>query len=323
MGAHVLFKLTERDVPIKALFRHKSRLNHVLDLFKRYDPEGAVERFNKIQWIQGDILDLASLDELINSGSTVYHCAALVSFRRRDFFKLMKVNREGTENVVNTCLKNGAEALCHVSSVAAIHAKKGQLVTERNKWEMSPDTSAYGVSKYNAERAVWRGMEEGLNAVIVNPSVILGAGIWTESSMTIFRSMKRGQLFYPPGSNATVDARDVANIMVLLVERKIWNERYICVGSNQPFQELMEKIASALGKKPPRIQLPYSLGILAQKILSLLGFFGIVRPALTKETLHSLFADVSYDTSKVREQLTYTFYSLDEQIEHAIRHRLD
>lgn len=323
LGTHVLFMLTEKQVTVRALYRHENRQKHVMDLFRLYDPEGAEARFDRIQWINGDILDLTSLEELIEKGSTVYHCAALVSFRRRDFSKLMQVNREGTENVVNICLKKGAFALCHVSSVAAIHAKKGQPVTEKNKWEVAPETSAYGVSKYNAERAVWRGMEEGLNAVIVNPSVIFGGGIWTESSMTIFRTMKQGQLFYPPGSNATVDARDVARIMICLVEGKIWNERFLCVGSNQSFRTLMGQIAVALGKNPPRFQLPYSLGLFAQKTLSILDYLGLAKPALTRETLQSMFASVSYDTTKVQERLDYSFYPLEEQIVHAIKHRLD
>jgi nucleoside-diphosphate-sugar epimerase len=253
----------------------------------------------------------------------VYHCAALVSFHHDDFQQLIKLNREGTGNIVNVCLDLGVEKLCYVSSTAAVGSNGSELITEKTPWKNTPTTTGYSISKYNAEREVWRGIEEGLNAVMVNPCVILGAGNWNDSSLTIFRTLKKGMKFYPPGSNSIVDARDVAEIMVRLMESDIHSERFLCIGSNQSFFELMSKISMQLGVKAPSKEAPRFLVNLVRRMAGFISIFTRKKPSITKETLQSLFGERSYSSEKVKSALDFEFRSLEDTIENSIAGRIN
>ncbi len=319
LGSHLLFELSQSELPIKAMYRKKSRIDLVKAVFQYYDPDNGDSKFQKIQWVKGDILDIPFLEDFIEEGSTVYHCAALVSFNRKDFNELLAMNKTGTENIVNICLSQNAKKLCYASSTAAVVGDNTIQVNEKLQWKKTPETSCYSISKYAAEREVWRGMEEGLDAVIVNPCVILGAGDWNESSLTIFKTVSKGRSFYPPGSNATVDARDVATIMVELVKKDISNERFLCIGSNQSFKELITEIADQLNVRKPSKVISRWQANLVRALLSFASLFTGKRPAMTKETVTSLFSDKQYNNQKIVQTLDYSFYSLNEQVENAVR----
>lgn len=323
LGSHLLFNLSKKEESIRALYRNQEKIGQVRSLFRFYNPEGWEAQFLKIEWIKGDILDITEMLEFTEGCRQIYHCAALVSFHPKDFFQLMKINREGTENVVNAALHNNIEKLCHVSSTAAIGGDSKDVISENTKWKNQPNNSAYGISKYSAEREVWRGIEEGLNAVIVNPCVILGAGDWNESSLTIFKTVQKGISFYPPGANATVDVRDVAEIMERLMESDIHGERFLCTGSNQSFKDLMTCIAKELNAKEPTRTVNKLVVTIARRVLSI--FKGIIgqRSDITKETVNNLFASKSYDNSKVKEALNFEFRNLEEQVKNAITGRMD
>jgi dihydroflavonol-4-reductase len=323
LGSHLLFNLSQTDNSIKALYRSTDRLNQVQKLFRRYNHETWEVQFSKIKWVQGDILDVTDLLTFMDGCTHIYHCAGLVSFHPKDFNQVMKINREGTENIVNACLHHKVKKLVHVSSTAAIGGDDKDVITENTKWKNSPDNSAYGISKYSGEREVWRGIEEGLTAIIVNPCVIFGAGNWNESSLTIFKTVSKGISFYPPGSNATADARDVAEIMILLMKSKINNQRFLITGSNQSFKELMTVIAQALNVKAPTRPVSKPFVNIARRILSFFKKIIGQRSDITKETVDNLFTDKSYENSKVKEALGFEFRDLKEQVRNTIAGRLD
>jgi nucleoside-diphosphate-sugar epimerase len=323
LGSHLLFELSTGDEPIRAMYRSESRINDVLNVFEFYDPNGASARFDKISWVKGDITDVSSLDELIQEGDSVYHCAALVTFDEKAFNQLLAVNRNGTENVVNVCLDKKVKKLCYTSSTAAIGGEDGSIVDETSKWKNTPETTAYSVSKYCAEREVWRGIEEGLNAVIINPCVILGPGRWNESSLEIFNTTSKGLWFCPPGSNATVDARDVSSAMVKLMQGETSGERYLCVGSNQKFQTLLTEIASQLNvKKPTKIVSRWQVD-LARRLLTFGSWFTGKRPKITRDTISNIFGNKSYNTAKIETAIGINFRPLEEQVSNSIAGRLD
>jgi dihydroflavonol-4-reductase len=323
LGSHLLLELSSGTDAILALYRDSSRIDRVKRLFEYYNPKNGAELFAKIEWKTCDILDICELEESINSGDYVYHCAALVSFDRKDFKKLIRINRRGTENVVNVCLAKGVNKLCYVSSTAAMGYDHKNEVDENSKWTMGPDVSGYSISKYSAEKEVWRGIEEGLNAVIVNPCVIVGAGSWNESSLTIFKKASRGTLFYPPGSNATVDARDVAAIMKQLMNSTIHSERFLCIGSNQSFKTLITEIAEKAGKKAPRFEAPKWLVNTIRLITGFFAFFIGKRPLISKETMSSIFSNRRYSNKKVVEATGVVFRNLEDQVQNALKGRLD
>lgn len=322
IGSHLLFELTKQEEPIRALYRSPNNITKVQQLFKFYAPTNWENQFNKIEWVEGDILDIDSLMQLIPKESYVYHCAALVTFDHKFFNQLLLVNRTGTENVVNCCLEKNVKKLCYVSSTAAIGGND-TFTTEETKWKSDLDISCYSVSKYCAEREVWRGIEEGLNAVIINPCVVLGPGSWKESSLTIFETLKKGSTFYPPGSNATVDARDVAKSMINLMTSSLHSERYLCIGSNQSFKVLMTEITTQLGKKSPSIVAKKWQVNLIRIIMSFIALFTRKRPKINKDTVINLFSTKSYDNSKIRKAIGIEFIPLKEQISNAIAGKYD
>ena len=218
LGSHLLVELTKSTNTIRAIYRSENRLNAVEKLFQYYLGDSYLDSWKKIEWVSADILDVESLKFAFQGVDIVYHSAGFVSFATSDFRRCIKINREGTANIVNLCLRFQVKKLGYVSSTAAIGGKEGGLITENDKWENTPLTSGYSVSKYLAEKEVWRGIEEGLNAVMINPCVILGPGNWDETSLTIFKNVSKGMKYYPTGANATVDARDVASCLVSLVD---------------------------------------------------------------------------------------------------------
>ena len=319
VGSHLLCELVKSENQIYASYRTKSNISNVKKIFDFYFSEKSDSLWERILWQYVDVNDIVSLDDFIAEDDEVYHCAALVSFNRMDFNKLMNINREGTTNVVNVSLDMKIKKLCYVSSTAAITGGEIKNVSEVSRWKKSDDTGPYSISKYGAEREVWRGVEEGLSAVIVNPCVILGAGNWNDSSLTILKQMQKGLSFYPPGSNAIVDARDVASCMVQLMKNEFTNERYLLIGENTSFKNLLDKIALRLGNKPPK----YAVGkiglTLARFFIGFVAFISRNNSTITIDTVNSSLANTVYDNEKIKSALKYTFHTLDETIDNAVK----
>ena len=325
LGSHLLIELTKEKSAIRAIYRSEEKRIQTRQLFKFYYPEDWETKFAQIEWVKGDILDVPFLLESMQDCEYIYHCAALVSFHKNDFNRLIKINREGTANIVNACLELNVKKLCYVSSTAAIGSSTNSsddLISEKTKWKNTPTTSGYSISKYNAEREVWRGIEEGLNAIMVNPCVILGAGNWNDSSLTIFRTLEKGLKFYPPGSNATVDARDVSTVMIALMKSDIHSDRFLCIGSNQSFYDLMSEIAKQLNVKSPTIKTGRFIVEVARRFSWFFSLFSSKKPSITKETVQSLFGNSFYDNTKIKKAIGYEFKPLNETIENAIKGRI-
>lgn len=323
LGSHLLYRLSQDQSTIRAIFRDSTKIDHVRSLFKYYSPDDYQPLFDKIEWVEGDILDVCSLTEAMKGVDYIYHCAGFVSFVKKHFHQLIKVNREGTANVVNCALDAGVKKLCYVSSTAAIGGEPGDFVNEETKWKTSTGKNGYSTSKYSAEKEVWRGVEEGLDCVIVNPSVIFGAGFWDESSLTIFRTIDKGIRFYTSGSNGFVDARDVVEIMVRLTQSDIKNKRYLCVGHNMSFKDLMSDIAIHLGKNPPSINTPQWLMGLTWRFSWVLSKFRGKVAMVTRATARTAFCLMKYDNSKIRKELSYEFRTFEDTIQNTIKGRLD
>lgn len=327
LGSHLLVELTRNNstTPITATYRNQSKIAQVEKVFRHYLGDGYASYFKRIKWEHCDLLDIPRLEALIIGHKEVYHCAAVVSFKRRDFNKLMKINREGTANIVNLSLVYGVEKFCHVSSTAAVGKKdfaEDDYITEDGKWVLTDETSGYAISKYSAEKEVWRGAEEGLNVVIVNPCVLFGAGNWNESSLVIFNTIEKGLSFYPPGCNAFVDARDVAIIMCQLMEQNIFGERFLCIGENASFQEVFTKIAKKLNKKPPRYKVSKLLMGITWRLSVFWAALTFSSPTITKSSALSAFNKSKFSSAKIIDQLNFKFRSLDEMIDNAIEGRV-
>ena len=321
VGTHLLLELLARGEEIRALKRPNSNLEECKNVFKFYLGDKAKTQFEKIIWHEGDLLDITSLIEGIDGCTKVFHCAAVVSFAQRDYKNMLKINKHGTKNIVNVCLAANTSQLIYVSSTAAIGRNPlSEFYTEENKWLDSKENSNYAVTKYNAEIEVWRGIEEGLNAVIVNPSVILGPGNWNEGSLSIFKVVKKGLKFYTPGMNAFVDARDVATIMCELSDREITNERFLTISENLYFKDLFEKIALAFKTKAPSIKVKPWMAGMAWRIEGLLHFLFRKKQTITKETAQSSMKISRYSNQKISDRLSFEFIPIDDSIQNATRY---
>ena len=311
VGAHVLLACTAGGRTVKALRRAGSDVAVVERIFRHYrnDADALLQR---IQWVEGDLHDMPALLAALDGVTHVYHAAALVSFDPRDDLALMRTNAAGTANLVNAALERGVRRLCHVSSTATIGtAPEGQQRDEALPWTEDRDTSPYAQSKYQAELEVYRGIAEGLDAVIVNPCIVIGPGAPGRSSMTMVERVRKGIGYHPPGSNAVVDARDVADCMLALMEQGVTGERYLLVGENLDYRGIFSALAGAFGKPPPTHALPAWLLALAWRMERLRTLFG-GRPLVTRHTAHSAVIRRSFSNAKVSATLGHRFRNAAE-----------
>ncbi len=313
VGAHILLKLTESGQKVKALKRKRSSLTVIKNIFSHYKKTNLLQ---SIEWIEGDLLDLFSLQEGINGCNTVIHCAAIVSFNPKDFKKMMKINVEGTANIVNICLENNIDKLAYISSIATLNDEKNQVRTEDSFWKESKSNSQYAKSKYLSEQEVWRGIEEGLNSIIVNPSVILGPGDWQKGSSQMFEKVWKGLKFYSSGSTGYIDVVDVAKCVIKLLEKEIINERFILNAENKKYRDIFDSIAENLNKPKPHIKVSPLIKEIAWRIEWLKSLITNKSPLITKETANTAMKNKSFSNEKIIKTLDYKFIPIEESIKY-------
>jgi nucleoside-diphosphate-sugar epimerase len=301
LGTHLILKLHAAGQPVKALYR-----SHIPPVIK-----------DKATWIKGDILDVVLLEEVMQEVERVYHVAGLVSFNAADREKLFKINVEGTANVVNACIDARIKKLIHVSSVAALgRIRPGVSIDETMKWSPETSNSIYGKTKYLGELEVWRGISEGLPAVIVNPAVIIGEhGDWTKGSMNIFRNIKNGFNWYSTGSTGFVDADDVAAAMLALMQSDISGQKFILSAENLTYQDFFNKVADAFGVKRPHKKVTPLLAALVWRLEKIKSIFTGKQPLITRETANTGLATTSFNNYKLLQALPQFKYTpIDESI---------
>ena len=314
LGSHLLYHLSITDVNIRALYRSENKRQHVRTIFSYYS-DNPDELFAKIEWMKGDILDIPFLESAFENINTVYHTAAIVSFARSGEKEMKRVNIEGTANIVNLCNQYNVHKLCHVSSIATLSKPiDGSAITEEDYWNPDAVNSGYGISKNGAEMEVWRGIEEGLNAVIVNPSIIIGPGLWDTSSGKLFTSVKNGMKFYTKGGSGFVGVNDVAEIMILLMNSDVVNERFILNSENSTYRELFSSIALNLNLKPPHIRARKWMLSLAWKIDVIKSTFFGGDQRLNKDSARSANSTSIFSNRKIREEINVSFKKIDHVI---------
>lgn len=320
LGSHVLLELALQGNRIRAARRESSNLDAVMRIFSYYQPERAQSLWGQLEWVEADVMDYYSLLEALDGIEKVYHCAGMVSFDPADFEVLQKQNVEGTANLINACLARKVSKISFASSIAAIGRTENQeLIDEGTPWKTSKNNSGYSISKYGAEREVWRGTEEGLPAVIVNPSVIIGPFDQNKSSGQLYQKIKKGLPFYTEGTGGFVDVRDVAKAMVMLMESGIVNERYVMNGANLPYRKVMELIAETIGAAKPRIKTGKFLGGLAWRGAWLASKITGKKPLITKETILSSLSRHRYSSEKIIRQMDFKFISIEEAVSNMCR----
>ena len=313
VGSHILLKLSQRNISFKALKRERSSLDVCKDVFTYYNAES---QFNKIKWVNGDVNDIPSLEEGMKNCTKVIHAAAIVSFHNDDDETIYKINVEGTINIVNVALSAGIEKLSYISSIAALGRNTtSDIVDENCDFKISKKENNYSLSKYYSEQEVWRASQEGLDVVILNPSVILGPGDWTKGSSQIFQKIYDGLKYYTSGSTGYVDVTDVSECAIKLLESDIKNERFIINGANLKFRELFDMIAERFNKKKATIKVTLLMKELAWRIEFFRSLITGRRPLITKETANSSMKISSYSTKKIENAISFKFIPIEESVE--------
>lgn len=257
---------------------------------------------DNLEQFQCDILDVITLEEAMKGIEQVYHCAAIVTFNPKDKQKMFKINIDGTTNVVNAALDAGVKKMVYVSSVAALgRIRENEPVNETMNWSEETSNSNYGKSKYYAEMQIWRGIGEGLNAVMVNPVIILGAGDWNSGSSQIFKNVYNEFPWYTDGITGFVDARDVANVMIQLMESNITAERFIISAENRSYEDVLKLIANAFEKRPPFKKVTPTLAKIVWRLEAIKSSFTGKNPLVTRETAATALAKVNFDNSKFKK----------------------
>jgi dihydroflavonol-4-reductase len=314
LGSYVIKELIGNNYSVRAIRRNGKLPSYI-----------ATEVFDQVEWVDGDILDVVSLEEAMEGVDAIIHSAAMVSFAKKDRRQMYLVNVDGTANVVNMALEKKVARLVHISSVASLgRTANGGYVNEEKKWEESKVNTDYAKSKYKGELEVWRGISEGLNAVIVNPSTLLGYGDWNSSSCAIFKKVHDGFSWYTPGINGFVDVEDAARAIISLMKTDINEQRYIINGDNWLFKKLQDTMAMSLGKKKPTRQttpLLLNIGWRMEKVKSI---FTGKRPLLTRDSARVAQSKTYFENKKLLDALPgFSFTPLDQSISNAAKKYLN
>ena len=319
VGSHLLLKLVQQKQPIRATYRKGSDLERVKTIFS-YHSKNSDSLYKAIEWIEADLNDLPNLTLAFDKITTVYHCAAYISFDPSVYKILRDTNIVGTANIVNLCIEKKVQKLCHVSSVATL-GYAADVITEDTHWQGNHNQSVYAISKYGAEMEIWRATQEGIPAIIVNPGVIIGPGFWNRGSGLLFKIISKKQSYFTKGSTGFIGVDDVTQAMVDLMASKIENQRYILVAENLSHHEFMTNIAKQLGVNPPtKLATKYSLCLalcldyLQSKLLG-------KRRRLSKALCQTLTKTYNFSSKKIKKDLkTFEFTPISQVIEQSCQY---
>lgn len=314
VGSHLLYHLAQKNDFIRATYRNKSKIDTVRHVFTYYT-DNPSNLFDKIEWIECDITNIPQLDLAFKNITHVYHCAAMVSFDPNDYYQLRNINIDGTANVVNFCVSNNIQKLCYVSSIATLgKTDDTSLITEKTEWNKEEPHNVYAITKYGAEMEVWRGTQEGLNVVIVNPGIIIGPGYWNSSSGYIFNKIFKGLSYYTTGKTGYIDVNDLSSAMLKLMNSNSKNEAYIIVNEHLSFQEFSHKIAMNLNVKPPSKAVSNKMLNVAWRFDWLRYFFTRSKRTITKQLAKNLNNHSFYNNKKLLDTIDIELTPIDESI---------
>ncbi|MSQ79940.1 MAG: NAD-dependent epimerase/dehydratase family protein [Flavobacteriaceae bacterium] len=314
LGSWLICHLLESGQQVRAIKRQTSSLKEFEFIANIFFKENK-EALSRLEWVGGDILDIPSLEEAMAGCEKVYHAAAVVSFNKRDHQMMRLTNVEGTANVANLCLELRVQQLCYISSVAAFGRTGNDTpIDEKTSWENSRFNSEYSKTKHQAELEVWRAIEEGLNAVILNPSIINGPGDWHKGTCRMYHNIKKGLPFYTHGGGGYVDVRDVCRAAIMLMDKQVSGEQFLLSSQNVLYKDFFDKIAAGLQVKAPSIYVAPWLSRIGLPLEVLRSKLMKSDPIVTKELATTAHIVSRYSSAKIIEQHGFQFTLLDESV---------
>ncbi len=322
LGAYLLYYLLGEGKSVKALKRANSDLTHLNLVFEWLGEKDELSsgeinhRIEAIEWVEADLLDTERLIAALSEVESIYHSAAKVSFDPGERESVITTNVDGTANLVNLALETGVPYFYHISSVSSLNRQANQWVDEQMGQFPKSFPTIYAESKFRSEREVWRGFAEGLQGLIINPSVILGPGHWDRGAGHLFKRIWKGMAFYPPGGNAYVDARDVVETLLKLRDTPAaYENRFVLVSESLPMKDAMTWIADGLGVKPPRYKANQTMAVSVAYLEKLKSWLTGGSPVLTPDLARMAMNTFYYDTSKLNQYIEHTFRPVKESIQ--------
>lgn len=315
VGSHLLYLLLKDGQKVRAIHRKGSDLTVVNTVFSYYT-EDASHLLKNLEWFEANIIDIPKLEGAFQGITHVYHAAAYVDFNPKNYYKLKKANIEGTANVVNLCLSHSVKKLCYVSSIATLGDAIGnEVLDEEAYWNPEAKNSVYAITKYGAEMEVWRGTQEGLDSVLVNPGVILGEGLWYKGSGSIVKRVAKGLKHYTTGGIGLVDVQDVTKAMTTLMKSTVTNQRFILVAENISYQNFLRNLAEKLAAhKPSKKIAKWKLVFFSKLDWFSATFFGTKR-SLLRTHVESLYKFEIYDGSAITKSIPFEYTPLEKTME--------
>jgi nucleoside-diphosphate-sugar epimerase len=315
LGSHLLYRLVSDGHRVKALKRKNSSIALTEKIFSYYAKD-ILPLTERIEWVEGDLHDIYSLLDALQGVETLYHAAAAVSLDTGDDSLLLETNVQGTANIVNAAIEQKVKKMCYVSTIGALgYEADHKMIDEETPWDASSKKSAYSVSKYEAEREVWRGMAEGLEAVIVNPGVIIGPGDWQEGSPRLFSTVYHGLKFYPRGTNGFVDVNDVVTAMLRLTENDVTGERFTVVSENVAYRQLFAWMAEVMNVPAPKYRLGKVIGEIGWRVAETIAFMTGNQPAITRDAVRSSGRFYAYSSKKLLETINMELMPVKDSVE--------
>ena len=307
IGSRLLLNLTKNKAyKVRAIYRNTQSLEKIRQLFVKHSDSGAAQ-FDTIEWVQADLSNIPALEKAFEGVTFVFHCAGLISFQPQDFDKLIEVNVQGTANIVNLSIDFGVKKLCYVSSVATLSTLPHTPIDEENDWNNEDNNTDYAISKHGAEMEVWRGSQEGLPVVIVNPSVVLGGDFTDRGSGLLYKKVADGLRYYPAGATGFVGVDDVVRAMVQLQFSEVDGERFVLNAENLTYKAVLERIANQLGVKAPTKRVSYQMLRFLARLDGVLSFLHLKKRTLTLASADTLGTVTTYNGEKIKKYIDFNY----------------
>jgi len=311
VGSHLLYLLLKDGKKVRAIHRKGSNLTVLEKVFSYYTDDSA-NLLKNLEWCEANMANIPKLETAFKDITHVYHAAAYVDFDPKNYYKLKKANIEGTANVVNLCLAHKVKKICYVSSIATLgDAIDTEVLDEETYWNPEAKNSVYGITKYGAEMEVWRATQEGLDAVIVNPGVILGEGLWHKGSGSIVKRISKGLKYYTTGGIGLVDVQDVTKVMIALMKGDIKNQRFILVAENICYKDFLGNLAEKIGVQKPSKEISKWKLVLFSKIDWFFSFFFGTKRKLLRTHVDSLYKFDHYNGNAITKAISFEYTPLD------------
>lgn len=308
LGQYIVEELLAKAYKVRVLIRKPA--------------ESIYHQDNRVSIYEGDILDLMQLEKALEGVDYVIHAAAMVSFSSKDLDEMMRINVKGTEQLVDLCIELSIKKFILISSIGALgRSESEKLIDENTHWKDNPLNSQYSISKRKAELAAFKGVEEGLDVVILNPGLIVGAAkgkAWQNSSAKFFPLVYNGLPVYNRGVNGVIGVADVAKVAVMsLTQPTESGERYILVAENMSQKDMFGLIAKSLHKSPPKYEFPPILAKIAGYTLETSANLFGGKALITRETVRTSLNRFYYDGSKITQDFPFTYTPISKVIEDA------